>query len=363
MSVEIKHEQVEALKEKGRTIVTIDNCLVYDVTDFLEDHPGGPELVAEFAGQDITKVMADPNLHPHSESAYTILQEYMIGKLPYDDVAPEVRAAMSTSAAGLQLNDTHERMLYEAIHECTDTNKDYVDNQFIDFNKPLLWQVMTSNWSRDFYIQQVHKPRHYRYGSAPIFGNFLEPLSLTPWWLIPLVWVPANIIVQTVPLKHESLLQHFSLYAFGLCLWTLVEYVLHRVFFHLDYYLPENRVCITLHFLLHGVHHFLPMDRMRLVMPPALMMVLTTPLYYLCHFVFRAYYPSISIFTGAHMGYVFYDLTHYFIHHKSLPGFMRVTKIWHLDHHYKDFQRGFGVTSPFWDYVFGTTYIEGVKSV
>jgi hypothetical protein len=30
-------------------------------------------------------------------------------------------------------------------------------------------------------------------------------------------------------------------------------------------FLPDNRVALTLHFLLHGIHHYLPMDRLRLL--------------------------------------------------------------------------------------------------
>lgn len=33
---------------------------------------------------------------------------------------------------------------------------------------------------------------------------------------------------------------------------------------------------------------------------------------------------------------------------------MRKLKKYHLEHHYKNYQLGFGVTSWFWDEVFGT---------
>ncbi len=41
---------------------------------------------------------------------------------------------------------------------------------------------------------------------------------------------------------------------------------------------------ITLHFLMHGVHHLLPMDPMRLVFPPVLTCVLLCPI----HATFRS---------------------------------------------------------------------------
>ena len=38
----------------------------------------------------------------------------------------------------------------------------------------------------------------------------------------------------------------------------------------------------------------------------------------------------------------------------SLPAYYRQLKKYHLQHHYADYANGFGVTSRFWDVVFGT---------
>lgn len=54
---------------------------VYDVTRFLDDHPGGDDLVLKYAGKDIGEIMKDPNEHEHSESAYDMLDEFLIGRL------------------------------------------------------------------------------------------------------------------------------------------------------------------------------------------------------------------------------------------------------------------------------------------
>jgi 4-hydroxysphinganine ceramide fatty acyl 2-hydroxylase len=54
---------------------------VYDVTNFLQDHPGGDELIIQYAGKDVDEVMKDPNEHEHSDSAYDMLAEYVIGRL------------------------------------------------------------------------------------------------------------------------------------------------------------------------------------------------------------------------------------------------------------------------------------------
>jgi 4-hydroxysphinganine ceramide fatty acyl 2-hydroxylase len=113
----------------------------------------------------------------------------------------------------------------------------------------------------------------------------------------------------------------------GAFIWTLVEYGMHRFIFHVDKWLPDNRWFLTLHFLLHGVHHYLPTDRyfsvlsrannsLRLVMPPALFLVLTYPWYKLAHLILPYYY-AMAIFSGAVFGYITYDLTHYFSHHRK----------------------------------------------
>lgn len=37
-----------------------------------------------------------------------------------------------------------------------------------------------------------------------------------------------------------------------------------------------------------------------------------------------------------------------------LPSYYRELKKYHLQHHFADYENGFGVTSRFWDRVFGT---------
>jgi len=54
---------------------------VYDVSGFLSDHPGGDDLILAHAGKDIEELMKDRLEHEHSESAYSMLDEYVIGRL------------------------------------------------------------------------------------------------------------------------------------------------------------------------------------------------------------------------------------------------------------------------------------------
>ena len=58
---------------------------VYDITQFLPDHPGGDDIIMKYAGQDVGAVMADESEHVHSRSAYDMMEEYKVGELGGDE--------------------------------------------------------------------------------------------------------------------------------------------------------------------------------------------------------------------------------------------------------------------------------------
>lgn len=253
----------------------------------------------------------------------------------------------------------------EDLSKETDFNNDYKKHKFLDLSRPLFPQIWFGGFSKKFYLEQVHRPRHYKGGaSAPLFGNILEPFSKTPWWMIPTLWLPCvcyGTYLAAQGLKDVTTTA--SYWGFGLFLWTFIEYCLHRFLFHLDDYLPDNRVGITAHFLLHGIHHYLPMDKYRLVMPPALFVVLATPFWKLAQAVFSYnWYAGTAVYCGGIFGYICYDMTHYFLHHQNLPLWYKQLKKYHLQHHFLDYELGFGVTSKFWDRIFGTELQPLIKT-
>ncbi|KAI9779535.1 MAG: fatty acid alpha-hydroxylase [Geoglossum umbratile] len=347
---------------------------VFDITDFVDDHPGGAGLILDHGGKDVKATMEDELSHSHSDAAYEILEEHLIGFIVDDPVLdsatkehpPEILPP-PLAAGGVRGTDggNRRKLVFETtglssaedLSIPTDAQSDYRTHRFLDLNRPLLMQVWNGGFTKSFYLEQVHRPRHYKGGeSAPLFGNFLEPLSKTPWWVVPLVWLPP--VAYGTFAAREGLVHWGQVCAYwflGLGLWTLVEYGLHRCLFHVDKYLPDNRVGITLHFLLHGIHHYLPMDKYRLVMPPTLFVVLATPFWKLAQLVFYwNWHIATAVYCGGIFGYICYDMTHYFLHHRSLPSYYRELKKYHLQHHYADYENGFGVTSRFWDRIFGT---------
>jgi sterol desaturase/sphingolipid hydroxylase (fatty acid hydroxylase superfamily) len=147
----------------------------------------------------------------------------------------------------------------------------------------------------------------------------------------------------------------------GLLVWTLTEYLLHRFVFH---YEPKTEMGKKLHFLAHGVHHDYPNDSLRLVMPPVISVPLAVLFYALFHLLLgETLLPPF--FAGFIVGYLFYDMIHYATHHAP----MKTTSIglWvkqhHMRHHYQTDDQFYGVSTPLWDYVFGTMWPKRQSSV
>ena len=164
---------------------------------------------------------------------------------------------------------------------------------------------------------------------------------------LPLIIASLYFALARVQLSILSIAEFFVL---GLVTWTLLEYVIHRYAFH---YEPKTRIGKQFHFIVHGVHHDYPNDAKRLVMPPAVSIPLAIIFYGLFIFLFGRTAPAI--WAGFAGGYVCYDSIHYAIHHFPMKsGIWNRLKQHHLRHHYLDDHAGYGVSSPFWDYVFRT---------
>ena len=142
----------------------------------------------------------------------------------------------------------------------------------------------------------------------------------------------------------------------GYLFWTLTEYWMHRIVFHFE---PEEGIGARLHWIIHGVHHDHPNDRMRLVMPPSVSVPLAV-VFYLLFLAALGGAVAPAFGAGFLAGYLIYDMTHYHLHHhKPRTRAGRRLRELHMRHHFQDDTRGFGVSAPWWDYVFGTAPRRG----
>jgi 4-hydroxysphinganine ceramide fatty acyl 2-hydroxylase len=190
--------------------------------------------------------------------------------------------------------------------------------------------------------------------SARLFkSDFLEMFSHVHWSVPLIIYIPvvACLLYYASAASGLTFGSGAALLVCGMFIWTLTEYVLHRYVFH---YEPTSKVGKYLHFMMHGVHHEYPNDSKRLVMPPAVSIPLATLFYFLFFFVLGYPY-HLPFFGGFLVGYMLYDEIHYATHHAPLKnGLWQKLKHHHVLHHYHDPLKGYGVSSPLWDYVFGT---------
>ncbi|XP_015882076.2 dihydroceramide fatty acyl 2-hydroxylase FAH2 [Ziziphus jujuba] len=225
-----------------------------------------------------------------------------------------------------------------------------VDKHFtINLNEPLVFQV--GHLGED-YNEWVHQPIISKEGPRLFTNDFCEFFTRTVWWVIPLIWLPVIGWLVSISARR-GLTSHQVTYALlgGVFVWTLLEYSLHRFLFHIK---TKSYWANTLHYLLHGCHHKHPMDGLRLVFPPAAAAILCVPVWASFRLLSS---PSTApaLFGGCLLGYVIYDVTHYYLHHgKPSKGFAQNLKKYHLNHHFRVQSLGFGITSPIWDRVFGT---------
>ncbi|XP_060203120.1 dihydroceramide fatty acyl 2-hydroxylase FAH2-like [Lycium barbarum] len=219
----------------------------------------------------------------------------------------------------------------------------------VDLNKPLVFQV---GHLGDSYEGWVHQPIITRESPRFFANGLLEFLTRTPWWAIPSVWVPVVGWLASISSKRGLYPPHIAAtLVAGIFLWTLLEYSLHRFVFHMK---PTGYWGNTLHYLLHGCHHKHPMDGLRLVFPPAATAILLLPLWSLVKLLVPFTYAP-AFLGGGLLGYIMYDCTHYYLHHgKPLKGVSHSLKRYHMDHHFKVQDKGYGITSDFWDKIFGT---------
>jgi len=192
-------------------------------------------------------------------------------------------------------------------------------------------------------------------GQAQIFRNkYLEYLTKTHPLVIWSLYLPVIIFLlyYSIARLHFSAGKALLLFGSGIFFWTFFEYIIHRFVFH---FVAESPRARKISYVMHGNHHEFPRDSQRLFMPAVPSIILSSLIFLVMKIVSGTF--AFAFFPGFLLGYLTYASAHYAIHAWH-PPFKWMKPIWrnHHLHHYKDDEKGFGVSSHFWDIVFGTTF-------
>jgi dihydroceramide fatty acyl 2-hydroxylase len=190
--------------------------------------------------------------------------------------------------------------------------------------------------------------------SPRLFENdLLDKFSRVHWSMPLLVYTPIVVLLSYLSVQVLSVPVAAGAVLLGYLIWTLTEYLGHRYLFHYEF---PGKFGARIHFLIHGVHHVHPNDPLRLVMPPLLSGPIMALAFVITTLVFGWPF-AYPVLTGFLIGYLSYDMTHYYLHHaepKTRVGIaMRRA---HMLHHFRDPARGFGVSAPWWDTIFKTAF-------
>ncbi len=192
-------------------------------------------------------------------------------------------------------------------------------------------------------------------GQARLFENhYLEMLTKTHPLVIWGMYIP--IIVYM--LYYSSAKMGFGAgriiftFFFAMFFWTFFEYLMHRFAFH---YVSDNPRIQRIIYVMHGNHHEYPRDKERLFMPPVPSLILAAAIFGILYLFLRD--NTFPFYPGFLLGYLLYGSMHYAIHAWK-PPFKWMKTLWrnHHLHHYKDENKGFGVSSSLWDRIFGTGF-------
>lgn len=135
-----------------------------------------------------------------------------------------------------------------------------------------------------------------------------------------------------------------GIYTLGLLSWTLFEYAFHRWIYH------KGR---TLAHAGHQMHHDSP--KTLIGMPWFMTTGFLWCVWYVLGYRLQAGY-TLTFMAGLVTGFNLYGAFHHIHHHFNLKHtWYRKLRIHHKIHHQYP-EVNFGVTSPFWDHLFGTTY-------
>ncbi len=197
----------------------------------------------------------------------------------------------------------------------------------------------------------------FQHGKATIFENpFLEKLTkTTPGANIIVYGIAIAIMIYiAIDLIELTVIQVTGLFVFGVLFWTLAEYLLHRFVFH---WINEAKWSQRFHFIMHGSHHDFPRDEERLLMPPVPGLIMGGMLFaafYCIFWLLGISQLTFGFFPGFFSGYLMYSFVHRATHINRPPKHFKYIWYHHSLHHYKYPDKAFGVSSPFWDKVFGT---------
>ncbi|KFH46388.1 cytochrome b5-like protein [Hapsidospora chrysogenum ATCC 11550] len=102
MSQEYTYQDVAEHNTKKDVFMVIHDK-VYDATKFIDEHPGGEEVMLDVAGQDATEAFEDVG---HSDEARETLDQLLVGTLKRQPGDPKPSTPAASTSTGNKVDQT-----------------------------------------------------------------------------------------------------------------------------------------------------------------------------------------------------------------------------------------------------------------
>ena len=192
---------------------------------------------------------------------------------------------------------------------------------------------------------------YQRNSSARMFqSDFFEYFSKIHPSVPFIFYIPiiTGLMVWALATGVTSWAMAATFFVLGWVTWDVMEYAIHRYFFHWEGNGPFTR---KLHDIVHGYHHKYPDDDKRLVMPLGASIPLAALIALLLWMVHRPA-ATLPVFCGIVAAYLFYDFTHWSTHYRTpLTAWGRAVRSHHMAHHFADPKHNFGISHRWIDWL------------
>jgi 4-hydroxysphinganine ceramide fatty acyl 2-hydroxylase len=209
-------------------------------------------------------------------------------------------------------------------------------------------------------------PTHHRAAeiSFETYKRSQAALARTRLYPLTIFYTVYALLVFAIASSSKHPWTSVAFFAAGSVIWTFVEYLFHRYVLHGHFAQGKGVIRRFLHERLdplHWDHHKHPFDGSHI--SGELKDIL--PLFFVAapvSFLFPVYTAPVLL-AGVVQSYVAEEWLHYFLHFSNsrFPLFRRLKK-YHLYHHSpRGINKGYGITTRFWDGVFNTRFPDAVR--
>jgi sterol desaturase/sphingolipid hydroxylase (fatty acid hydroxylase superfamily) len=177
------------------------------------------------------------------------------------------------------------------------------------------------------------------------------------FWVFPLLSIA--LLVFLPKSKSYSAWDLVAMIGGGVALWSLLEYGFHRFLLHARFQNPTLNDVVNAS---HLRHHHSPRDRDIILVQLPFALTTSVIVYSVLWALTRNAFEASALISGIWLGFLYYEAVHYRVHMSlSHSPLLQQQRRAHFYHHFSNSEKCYGVTSPIWDYVFGTMRREAQR--